>query len=94
MMRKGSLLLMLSLSGLGCLSSGSHVEKESRQAAPVQMTFAPPPPPPPPAVTADQVNETNTADVVQALTREMDYDATIRQPAAPSMPTMEHTMNP
>jgi hypothetical protein len=94
MMRKGCLLLMLALVGPGCLSSGSHVAKESKQAQPVQMTIAPPPPPPaPPSVTADQVNESNVSDVIQAMSREMDYDATIRQPAAPPAPTMEHAMN-
>ena len=84
---------MLVLVGPGCLSSGSHVAKEAQKEAPVQMTVAPPPPPPPPAVTADQVNESNVADVIQALTREMDYDAAIRQPTAPPT-TMEHTMKP
>jgi|GEM_PF-5837375 hypothetical protein len=95
MMRKGCLLLMLALVGPGCLSSGSQVAKEKQQAPPVQMIPAPPPPPPPPpAVTADQVNESNVTDVIQAMTREMDYDATIRQPAASPASTMEHAMNP
>lgn len=93
MMRKGCVLLLLALVGPGCLSSGTHVAKASRQAQPVQMTFAPPPPPPPPSVTADQVNETNTADIVQAMTREMDYDATMRQRAAPMPMTMPQTAN-
>ena len=97
MNRKGCLLLLLALVGPGCLSSGSHVTKEAKQAPPVQMTFAPPPPPPPPSVTADQVTEANTADIVQAMTREMDYDATVRQPAPPapmSMPTITSTVSP
>jgi len=97
MNRKGCLLLLLVLVGSGCLSSGSHVAKEAKQAAPVQMTFAPPPPPPPPSVTADQVTEANTTDIVQAMTREMDYDATVRQPAAPTpmaMPTITSTVSP
>jgi hypothetical protein len=94
MIRKGCLLLMLTLVGPGCLSSGAHVTKEAQQAPPVQMTTAPPSPPPPPAVTADQVNESNVPDVIQALTREMDYDATIRQSAVPPATTMEHAMNP
>ncbi len=97
MMRKGCLLLLLALVGPGCLSSGSHVAKEAQQAPPVQMTFAPPPPPPPPSVTADQVTEANTADIVQAMTREMDYDATIRQPALPAPMAMQMvgtTVNP
>ena len=91
MMRNGCVLLMLALVGPGCLSSGSHVAKEKQQAPPVQMTFAPPPP----AVTADQVTESNAADIVQAMTRELDYDATIRRPAAPTpMPMAANTMNP
>ena len=95
MTRKGCLLLTLALVGPGCLSSGSHVAKESKQQPPVQMTFAPPAPPPPPVVTADQVNESNAGDVVQAMTRELDYDATIRQPAAAApMPMRANTMNP
>jgi len=96
MIRKGCLLLMLTLVGPGCLSSGAHVAKEAKQAAPVQMTFAPPPPPPP-SVTADQVTEANTTDIVQAMTREMDYDATARQPAPPApmaMPTITSTVSP
>lgn len=93
MMRKACLLLTLALVGPGCLSSGSHVAKESKQQPPVQMTFAPPAPPPPPAVTADQVSESNTADIVQAMTRELDYDA--HPPAAPApRPMMASTMNP
>jgi hypothetical protein len=96
MKRKGCLLLLLALVGPGCLSSGSHVAKEAKQAAPVQMTFAPPPPPPP-SVTADQVREDNTADIVQALAREMDYDATVRRPAPPApleLPTITNTVSP
>jgi hypothetical protein len=97
MKRTGCLLLLLALVGPGCLSSGSHVAKEAKQAQPVQMTFAPPPPPAPPSVTADQVTEANTGDIVQALTREMDYDATVRRPApqAPlAMPTITSTVSP
>jgi hypothetical protein len=94
MMRKGCLLLMLALVGPGCLSSGSHVAKEAQQAAPVQMTFAPPPPSPP-AVTPDQVTESNTADIVQAMTREMDHDAaTMHRPTPTPMPMMANTANP
>jgi hypothetical protein len=97
MMRKGCLLLLLALVGPGCLSSGTHVAKEAKQAPPVQMTFAPPPPPPPPSVTADQVTEANTTDIVQAMTREMDYDATVRRPAPPAPMAMQMvgtTVNP
>lgn len=96
MMRKECLLLLVALVGPGCLSSGSHVTKEAKQATPVQMTFAPPAPSAPPAVTPDQVTEANTTDVVQALSREMDYDATARQPAAPAMamPMRATTANP
>jgi hypothetical protein len=91
--RKGCLLLMLALMGPGCLSSGTHVAKESRKAAPVQMTIAPPPPPPPPpTVTPDQVTESNTPDIVQALSREMDYDATMRQRPVPPPPQVPDTM--
>ena len=98
-MRKGCLLLMLALmGGLGCLSSGGHVAKESRQAPPVQTTIAPPPPP---FITPDQVTESNAPDMVQALGREMDYDANIRQvaPAPAPMPATAtaaraNTINP
>jgi len=97
MKRKGCLLLLLALVGPGCLSSGSHVAKEAKQAAPAQMAFAPPPPPSPPSVTPDQVTEANTAVIVQAMTREMDYDATVRRPAAPApmaMPMITNTVSP
>lgn len=97
MKRKGCLLLILALLGSGCLSSGSHVAKESRKAAPVQMVIAPPPPPPaPPPVTPDQVTESNTPDVVQAMAREMDYDVTIRQttPMPAMTPAMVNVTNP
>jgi hypothetical protein len=70
------LLLALALSGPGCLSSGTHVEKEARQTPPVRMPEAPPPP-----VTADQVTETNAFDSAQALAREMDSESNSR-PAA------------
>lgn len=83
MMRKACLLLVLAVSGAGCLSSGSHVETESRRMPPVRMADAPPPPP----VTADQVNENNVADVTQALSKEMDYDVDSR-------PTMTTNANP
>jgi hypothetical protein len=83
MMRKGCILLVLALGGMGCISPGSHVENESRQSPPVRLTEAPPPPP---AVTADQVTEANTADIIQAMNREMDYDAN-SQPAAAAMAT-------
>jgi hypothetical protein len=91
MMRKGWLLLILAASGLGCLSSGPHVDKEAQQAPPVRMAEAPPQPPP---ITADQVTETNANDIVQAMSREMDYD-TVRPPAAPVMATTAaNTMKP
>jgi hypothetical protein len=95
MKRKACLLLTLALVGPGCLSSGSKVAKESKQQPPVQMTFTPPPPPPaPPAVTVDQVTESNAADIVQAMRREMDYDATVRPPAAaPTRMVMPNTAN-
>lgn len=92
MKRTGCLLLMLALVASGCLSSNSHVAKESRKAAPVQVTVAPPPPPPPESVTPDQVTDANTPDIVQALSREIDYDATIRQPATPPMPMPQPAM--
>lgn len=92
-MRKGCLLLLAALIGPGCLSSGTHVAKESQKAAPVQMTIAPPPPPPPPpSVTPDQVTESSAPDIVQALGREMDYDATMRQRPAPPPVQMPETM--
>lgn len=81
MVRRGCLLLLLALTGPGCLSSGSHVEAESRQAPPVQMVNVPPPPP---AVTADQVTEANAAEKVQALARELEYDENPPRPPAPA----------
>jgi len=81
MMRTGCLLLVLALSGPGCLSSGTHAEAESRKTPPVRMTEALPP-----AVTPDQVNEANAADKAQALAHELDYEAGIR-PAPPAMAT-------
>ncbi len=92
MTRKGSLLLILALSGPGCLSPGSHVEKESRQAPPVRLTEAPSPPPP--AITADQVNEANATDSVQALSREMDDEITRQSAAAAMATTMANPMKP
>jgi hypothetical protein len=97
MKRKGYLLLLLALVGPGCLSSGSHVAKEAKQAVPAQMTFAPPPPPAPPSVTPDQVTEANAPEIVNALNREMDYDATARRSAPPApmtMPTITSTVSP
>ncbi|MHB1422045.1 MAG: hypothetical protein ACYC3I_02380 [Gemmataceae bacterium] len=90
MVRKGWLLLGLALSGLGCLSSGTRVEKESRQAPPVRMAEAPLPP----AVTADQVTEANAADIAQALTREMNYDAQSELTAPSTAAPMANTMKP
>ena len=77
MTRKIALLLLAALCGPGCLSPGTRVEKESRQLPPVRLTEVPPPPP----VTADQVTESNAADVARALAKEMDGDANNR-PAA------------
>jgi hypothetical protein len=96
MTRTGYVLLMLALIGPGCLSSGTHVAKDSRKAAPVQMTIAPPPPPPP-SVTPDQVTESNAPDSAQALSREMDYDAHMLQrpaPPAPQAMMMANTTKP
>lgn len=85
---KGCLLLVMVLSGPGCVSPGTHAEDPSRRPPPVRMVEAPPPPP---SVTADQVNESNAAEMAQALAREMDYDAKAR-PAAPTMaPAMTAT---
>jgi hypothetical protein len=81
MMRKKCWLLVLALTGPGCLSSGTHGEAKSQQP-PVQIREAPPPP----AITADQVNEANAASIPQALGREMDYEAN-QLSAAPAMPT-------
>lgn len=91
MMRKGCLLLLI-LSGPGCLSPGSRVEVESRQSPPVRI--APAPPPPAAIVTADQVNENNAGDVVQALNREMDYDANNQRTPPPMATTMANPMRP
>ena len=86
MMRKAWLLLVLAASGPGCLSSGTHVEAESRRVPPVRMAEAPPPPP----VTGDQVTEGNVADITQALSKEMDYDVNSR----PTMTTNANSMKP
>ena len=85
MMRKAWLLLVLAASGPGCLSSGTHVETESRRVPPVRMAEAPPPP-----VTGDQVTEGNVADITQALSKEMDYDVNSR----PTMTTNANPMKP
>jgi hypothetical protein len=77
-MRKGCLLLIMALSGSGCLSSGTHVESEARKAPPPRMAEPPPP------ISADQVTETNAVDSVQALAREMEYES-LSQQAAPTM---------
>ena len=79
MMRKGCLLLVLALTGPGCLSSGTHA---GARPTPEQMAEVPPPP----AVTVDQIDEANAAEKAQALNREMDYEAG-SPPAAPAMAT-------
>ncbi|MGH7169410.1 MAG: hypothetical protein ACRELF_16515 [Gemmataceae bacterium] len=88
MMRKGCLLLVLALSGPGCLSSGTHVEAESRQMPPLRMAEAPP------AVTADQVNEANAASIPQALAREMDYESNGLSPAPTTATPNMNMMKP
>jgi hypothetical protein len=95
MMRKGCLLLTLVLIGPGCLSSGTHVAKESRQAPPVQMTTAlPSRTPPPPPVTADQITEANASEKAQELARELDYEVNNQRTAPAPRPIREQTMNP
>jgi hypothetical protein len=89
MMRKGCLLLVLALGGSGCLSSGSHVEAEKRQAPPVRMAEAPPPPP----VTGDQVTEANAPQIAQALYQEMERESPTRT-VAPTMAMNPGTMTP
>jgi hypothetical protein len=89
MIRKGYLLLGLVLCGPGCLSPGSHVETESRQAPQVRMTEAPPPP-----VTADQVSDANASEIVQALSREMDYETNNQSTGSAIATTMANTMKP
>lgn len=86
MMRKECLLLVLALTGPGCLSSGTHGEAKS-QPPPLQMREAPPPP----TITADQVNEANAASIPQALGREMDFEAN-QLSAAPAMATTNANM--
>jgi hypothetical protein len=88
MARTGCLLLVLALTGPGCLSSGTHVEAESRKTAPLHMTEAPP------AVTPDQVNEANAADQAQALAREMDYEAGIRRNPSETTTSITNLMIP
>lgn len=91
MMRIGCLLLILGLSSTGCVSPTPNIAAESRQYPPVQMTAAPPPPP---AVTADQVNESNAANVAEALSQEMDFETTSRPRAVPMATTMANPMRP
>ncbi len=85
MMRKGSLLVVLTLLGSGCVSPGSKVETEARKTPPVQMTAAQPiaQPSAPPTVTAEQVTDNNAAQIVQALNRELEYDANSRPAPMP-----------
>ena len=89
MTRTGYLLLLLALTGPGCLNSGTHVEAESRKTPPVHMREAAPP-----AVTPDQVNEANAADQAQALAREMDYEAGIRANPSETTTTLTNLMIP
>lgn len=81
MMRKAWPLLLWAAAGVGCLSSGTRVEKEARQLPPVRMAEAPPPPP---SVSPEQVNEGNANEVVQAMTKEMEFDAAARPTMAPN----------
>jgi len=85
MMWKGCLVLVLTLLGSGCVSPGSKVETEARKTPPVQMKEAPPitQPTAPPTVTAEQVTDNNAAQIVQALNRELDYDANPRPAPMP-----------
>lgn len=91
MMRKGCLLLVLALSGPGCISPGSHVETESRQSPPVRMTEAPPPPP---SITADQVTEANAAEILQGLSREMDFETNSQPATTAGATTMANPVKP
>jgi hypothetical protein len=88
-MRKGCFLLMLALSGPGCLSSGTHVESEARQTTPPRMVEPPPPP-----ISADQVTESNAADSAQALARELDSESHTGSAAPAMASTTANTIKP
>jgi hypothetical protein len=79
MKRIACLLLVVALSGTGCLGVQN-----------VQAPALPPPPPvspPPPPVLAGQVTESNAAQILQALNDEISHAAT-EQPVsgAPAVP--------
>lgn len=73
MMRKGCLLLMLALTGPGCMTPTPKLEDEAKKMPPVQ-TVEMPPPPPSPVVTPDEVTESNAVEKARALANEMDRD--------------------
>jgi hypothetical protein len=89
MTRKGIVLLMLAVSGPGCLSPGSKVETEARQTPPVRMAEAPPPP----AVTVDQITDANGPQKAMELARELDFEDNARF-GGPAMSMNGNTMSP
>lgn len=86
MMRKAWLLLIWAAAGTGCLSPGTHVEKEAHQTPPVRLADVPPPPP---TVNAEQITEGNANEAVRAMAKELDYDAAARPAMAPNANLMK-----
>jgi len=82
------LLLLVLLSGPGCMNMPKLVwdEPPPKQKA---VEPAPAPPPPPPIVQPDDVNESNFGQQTERLRAEMDYEDTRRLPSQPIIHTVD-----
>lgn len=82
MTRKRSYLLVLVLlTGAGCIAPMTSLEEESQKMPPANTTAVLPPAPP--IVTPDEVNETNAVEKAAALARELDAASNERPAPAP-----------
>jgi len=76
------LLLVLALTGSGCVHTAGMVD-EAKMKAPV-IEEAPSLPPPAPPVTADQITEENALDQAHSLGKEIERDSRSAPVAKPA----------